>query len=188
MALKTYTREIFMLYCERGVQLLTCDGDPKYQAEIRINSNFYAVIRSVESKDTENKFSVHKVGLLSIEDKDNAHPDDYPEGKRYILKVRDGEGAEFLIYEVDCFYLEENAIRESNSRNEEIDAFYEYLRSKIPNSAIELIISLIQYDIENESVIDDWKDHFMDNLGVESYKVLKNRAERLLDMHPPYWC
>ena len=178
-----------MLYCEQGVQLLTCDGDPKYQAEIRINSIFYAVIRSVESKDTENKFSVHKVGLLSIEDKDNAHPDDYQEGKRYILKVRDGEGVDFLIYEVDCFYLEENAIRESNIRNEEIDAFYEYLRSKIPNSAIELIVDIIKMsELENESIIDNWKDHLMNNFGVESFKAFKNRVERFKEIHPPYWC
>lgn len=175
-----------MLRCEYGVSIQTSDKDPAYQAEILMSCNFFAVIRNQENSigSLEDKFSVTKVGLLKIEDRDDRHWEDYPEGQRYVLTVRDGEGCEYRIYQTDCFYLEQNAIEESQKRNQEIDEFFQKFSPVLSSETIEYIADVLRNDVDK---YEDFKEDLSTNYEKDAATCLEDRAKKYLDMHPENW-
>ncbi len=52
-----------------------------------------------------------EAGVLEIIDNDDQHPDDYPEGGRYMLKLRNGDGREDVVPFGKVFGTREAALR-----------------------------------------------------------------------------
>ncbi len=179
-----------MLYCDCGRIIVTADTDQSFQAEILMSCNMFVVIRIRDSSlgGFEDIFQTVKAGLLAIIDPDDRHHEDYEEGKRYHLRIRDGEGFEFDVFPCDCFYLETNAINEANKRNSEINAFYQELKNNLSDEAINDISEMLSTELYGGKNDQSRISSLFNSYGQIAVDYLSRRIEHYSAIHPPYWC
>lgn len=182
-----------MLYCDCGESIVTNDPDPGFQAEILMGSNLYVVIRKNVgsfSAGVEGHFEVLKVGLVTIECRQDVGRSDRPVNEYYIFTVIDEDGYQYKVYPIDCYYLERNAQQEVEKRNQEIEQFSNFMKNSFSPEAIDAISKILTEEIYYFSEINLSKPAIQDiftNYGNEAFECLKNRLFFYADMHPLYW-
>ncbi len=178
-----------MLYCDGGRIIVTADQDQSFQAEILMNSNMFVVVRVRDSSlgGFEDRFESVKAGLLSITDPGDRHHEDYEEGKRYYLHIRDVDGREFDVFPCDCFYIETNAINEANKRNEEIDAFYQELKNNLTDESIHNISEMLSTELYGGKNDQSSVSFLFNNHGQIAVDYYSRRIKHYSEIHPPDW-